>query len=290
MTGSGDEPQFPQYAPPEWSADAPRPGQPPPPPYPQAAYPQQHPQHTQPPPQPYQQPPWAAAYSQYPPYPPYPQPSYPGHRPVQHPQPGWTIGLAVTSFVLSLLLVLSVVALPMAIGALVGMRRTAARMQGLAIAAVVISSVTMTVAVPAAIFFAAGMDAERNEAGEVVEEGELDLFEARVGDCFDDDEEEMVETLWMIPCRDAHTAEVYAVPVLTGPYPGDSALERTAEQLCENEFGPYVGTDPDASSLDFGFYYPDRATWSGSSDRHVVCILADAGGDDLYGSVKGSGR
>lgn len=206
-------------------------------------------------------------------------------------QPQWTVGTALAAFVLSVLVVPAIVALPLAIVTLVAMRRTAGHWRGLAVAATVISSVSLFMVLPTATFLlvTAG-DVQRNDSGVVVKGGTVEVFEARVGDCFTEDDQNALYTLDLVPCREAHGSEIYALPMLTGEYPGDREIEELAEQLCADEFSQYVGAELKDSTLLFSYFYPDRQAWSNPANLHLVCFVTDKDGEQIHGSVKGSGR
>lgn len=206
-------------------------------------------------------------------------------------QPPWTVGTALVAFVLSVLLVPAIVALPLAIVTLAAMRRTAGRRRGLAIAATVISTVSLFMVLPTATFLlVTADDVQRNESGVVVKGGTVDVYDARVGDCFTEDEQNALLTLDLVPCREAHGSEIYALPMLTGDYPGDREMEQLAEQLCTEEFSPYVGAELKDSTLLFSYFYPDRQAWTNPANLHLVCFVTDKNGEQIHGSVKGSGR
>lgn len=226
-------------------------------------------------------------------------PPTPGQTPVspraegqpQQEQPPWTAKTALTAFVLSVLVVPAIVALPLAIVTLVAMRRTAGHRRGLAVAATVISAVSLFIVLPTATFLLVTADqVQRNEAGVVVKGGTVDVFEARVGDCFTEDEQNELLTLDLVPCREAHGSEIYALPMLTGEYPGDREIEDLAEQLCADDFSPYVGAELKDSTLIYSYFYPDRQAWSNPANLHLVCFVTDKDGKQIHGSVKGSGR
>src|SRR5690554_1114814 len=61
------------------------------------------------------------------------------------------------------------------------------------------------------------MDAKRDDSGALVSEGNINAFEIRVGDCFNDEstsssgEQAPVTGVHGVPCSQAHDNEVYAV-------------------------------------------------------------------------------
>ena len=56
--------------------------------------------------------------------------------------------------------------------------------------------------------------ADRDETGAIVAEGNVDAFQMRVGDCFDDGstfDDDNVDSVPGVPCTNPHDNEVYAV-------------------------------------------------------------------------------
>ena len=92
-----------------------------------------------------------------------------------------------------------------------------------------------------------------------------------------------------VDCAAPHDSELYALPELPeGAWPGQDAVNASAEQACLDEFAGYVGVPHDQSALEFGFLTPDEAAWA-AGDRQVWCVVGDPAGQ-LTGTVRGSGR
>ena len=133
--------------------------------------------------------------------------------------------------------------------------------------------------------------ADRDESGAIVDAGNVDAFEMRVGDCFDDTtamESGQIVNLPGVPCTDPHDNEVYAlVDVDLQEYPGDDAMSDLAMQRCMEQFASFVGRDYESSSLDIFTMQPSRESFS-ANDREVVCAVYDMDFNKLEGSVRGS--
>jgi hypothetical protein len=138
----------------------------------------------------------------------------------------------------------------------------------------------------------AGCMADRDESGAIVDEGSLDAFQMRVGDCFDDGstfvgDEPEVGDVPGVPCSKPHDNEVYAVfDVTAASFPGDKMGEM-AHEGCLARFESFVGRDYDSSSLDIATLFPSYESWHQQSDREVVCAVYDIDGKKLAGSVQG---
>ncbi|PRY64629.1 putative regulator of septum formation [Glaciihabitans tibetensis] len=132
---------------------------------------------------------------------------------------------------------------------------------------------------------------ERDDTGEVAEANEsADVFALAVGDCTNDDAaaDTEVTTVAVVPCADPHDNEVYLTQDLAGDeYPGDDEIATQADTICYDEFQGFVGLDYDSSRLDYFPYTPTRDSWELGADREVACLVYDAAGDQLTGSVAG---
>src|ERR1700712_4253175 len=71
-----------------------------------------------------------------------------------------------------------------------------------------------------------------------------------VGDCFNEQTDEVVSDVPTVPCTDAHDYEGYAnIPIDRDPYPGDDELTNLADEGCLAPFGAYIGVSFDSSTL-----------------------------------------
>jgi hypothetical protein len=131
-------------------------------------------------------------------------------------------------------------------------------------------------------------EADRDSSGAIVGEGNVDAFEIRVGDCFDDTSSfDEVSSLPGVPCAEPHDNEAFAVIELTiASYPEGDAMGELAHNSCMRRFESFVGRDYESSSLDILTIYPTSESWK-QSDREVVCAVYDMDASKLVGSVKG---
>lgn len=135
--------------------------------------------------------------------------------------------------------------------------------------------------------------ADRDDSGAIVDEGRVDAFSLRMGDCFDNtrslagDGAGEVSSLPGVPCSQPHDNEVYAVfNVDYDSFPGDDQMGEMAFDACMQRFEGFVGIDYDSSSLDIATLYPSKDSWSMQKDREVVCALYDMNGNKVTGSAK----
>lgn len=139
------------------------------------------------------------------------------------------------------------------------------------------------------VIYGATTQVDRDSAGAIIGEGNVDAFQVRVGDCFNDvgsfDEE--VTDLPGVPCTDPHDNETYAVLDLTiTSYPEADGMAELAHETCLQHFDSFVGRDYESSSLDIMTLYPTTESWN-QNDREVICAVYDMNAAKLVGSAKG---
>jgi hypothetical protein len=120
--------------------------------------------------------------------------------------------------------------------------------------------------------------ARDTETQEISEAGETDVFSLAVGDCFNDQDAEEVQSVEAIPCGDPHDYEAYFAFDLPDAeaYPGADAVSQAAQDGCVAEFATFVGAPyEDAAPLDFNFLSPTEGSWD-EGDREILCIVMDA--------------
>lgn len=138
-------------------------------------------------------------------------------------------------------------------------------------------------------------DAQRDAAGAVASAGALGAFSIQLGDCLKEPavggaEVEQVEDVAAVPCSQPHESEVYArFDLPDGPFPGDPAVSRAAEERCTTEFASYVGKPLAESTLEFYTFQPTESSWTAQSDREVLCVISDPAGPSTS-SLKGAAR
>lgn len=137
--------------------------------------------------------------------------------------------------------------------------------------------------------FKAMTEADRDGTGAIVDAGSVDVFQVRVGDCFDNVTAEEISSLPGVPCSEPHDNEAYAsfnVPL--DSYPAGDGMYEVAFESCVERFESFVGRDYQSSSLDIYALYPTAEGWA-QNDREVVCAVFDMEEEKLVGSMRGSG-
>ena len=101
-----------------------------------------------------------------------------------------------------------------------------------------------------------------------------------------------------VPCTQQHIAEVFfagnAWPQSLAAYPGDDAVNNTADDRCDTAFAAYDGVTPDESAFTYDSIAPDSSTWP-DGDRSLICVAYKPtsqypGGVAVNYSIKGNGR
>ncbi len=212
---------------------------------------------------------------------------------------GWSLGLSL-AFCVPLGIF---VAVGLAITVLVRSRDGRDHGRGLAIAALIISSVRFVIAV--VIVLAMGVDmwlngwdeTERDADGRVREAGLVSIDRLQVDDCIlqMEVEEELTDDdtitgeAMLVPCEESHRAEVYAVnPFEPAGYVDQQSLDAAALTGCLDPFEEYVGQPYRTSRYELYFYSPAVEGWSELDDT-VVCIAAHPAGQQA-GTIEGSGQ
>lgn len=135
----------------------------------------------------------------------------------------------------------------------------------------------------------------RNEAGQIVEAGEVGVNALKLGDCFNDNpvdsETEVVGVLTVqaVPCSEPHDNEVYYLGALPeAPYPGEDLVDELVLDQCLTVFEAFAGVSYQESRLDIGRIFPSEANWA-DEDRGYICLVYDVDLQKLEGSMRGRG-
>ena len=133
--------------------------------------------------------------------------------------------------------------------------------------------------------------ADRNESGQIITEGTVDVFSIRIGDCFDDTEDNVqISNVGGIPCGFPHDNEIYAITIMpNSAFPGEDAIQSTAQDYCLSQFESFVGLAYEESVLDISYLYPTQDSWNQANDREIDCIVYDMAGEKLSDSMRGKG-
>jgi len=141
---------------------------------------------------------------------------------------------------------------------------------------------------------------ERNDAGEVVTEGDIGVAVLKLGDCVmlpsnalsettAPSDTVVVETLRGVPCNELHDGEVFYVHKFFSneyaEYPGSEVIEETLGFFCEDRYEDYTGVAWLDSQHDIFPLSPTAESWR-SGDREGHCIAANESGEQLSASIR----
>lgn len=138
-------------------------------------------------------------------------------------------------------------------------------------------------------------DTTRDDAGQIVDAGEVGVNALKLGDCFDDNPVESgsevvdVLTVQAVPCSEPHDNEVYYLGALPETdYPGADLVDELVLDQCLTVFEAFAGISYDDSRLDIGRIFPSEANWA-DDDRGYICVVYDVDLEKLEGSMRGRG-
>ena len=150
---------------------------------------------------------------------------------------------------------------------------------------------------------ASGNGVSRNESGQVVDSGEINVFEIRAGDCLDQlASGEEIGSADVVPCGQPHVYEVYAdfdIPgfpgalypnILAAVDPALPSMAQIADEGCLDRFSGFVGTSYDLSEFYFNSLTPTSTSWDEADDRTVLCLLTNEFETAMTGTARNSGR
>lgn len=130
----------------------------------------------------------------------------------------------------------------------------------------------------------------RDEAGQIVEGGEIGAFRIRLGDCFNSALDGDFESVDGVPCTGPHDEEVYfAFNLPDGPWPGEQAVIDQASEGCLAQFESFVGMAYEDSIYGAGPIRPTEGSWEELDDREVLCVISNYDGTKKTGTAKDTG-
>lgn len=112
------------------------------------------------------------------------------------------------------------------------------------------------------------------------------------GECINDsivgeEGEQEVGALPVVDCAEPHTAEVYHVEDLPDGEFNTVTVGDTADDVCYNNFEPFVGIAYEDSTIYISSIVPSYDTWE-AGDRQIACLLVGETGEEFTGSLQGS--
>jgi hypothetical protein len=135
--------------------------------------------------------------------------------------------------------------------------------------------------------------ATRDDTGEIIESGDIDVFSLQEGDCLEDldfgseDEDGVSEVTEGIgvPCSEPHVYEVFSQLFLNGL--SQKEIQETSFDECLKDFESYVGVPFEESVLYITTLFPTLESYA-TGDREVSCLLVTEDETPVTGSARGS--
>lgn len=169
------------------------------------------------------------------------------------------------------------IAVACGVASLVGIRRTARRGRGMAVAALFVSAAWLIVA---GAIGTVGALTHGFHKPVTITYKQSAVFALRVGDCIGG------QGGTIVPCTTPHAAEVFATFSLPdSAWPGTSAVASSARSGCGSRLTGYLNPQL-AITLAQSYVYPDKTAWQAGT-RTVICEVRAASGE-LTGSVRGA--
>lgn len=218
-------------------------------------------------------------------------PSYPGGGyDGAAPASGWS-GWAIAALISSLVPLLGILAaIPLAIVALVKIRRSRQRGQLLAIAAIIISILWWVGAIGLGVAWF-NDTAERDNQGVITSEGRLEIGQIQIGDCVsipsleDPDVEVGVYEMRGVPCDEEHNAEAVGVVEIEGEeFPGSAALDEESRTKCVAQALDYLVNGLPEGVKGFRLI-PTEDVWNDDGGHRSICFAVNSDYSDMEGSV-----
>ncbi|WP_116949454.1 DUF4190 domain-containing protein [Jiangella endophytica] len=158
--------------------------------------------------------------------------------------------------------------------------------RGLAVAGLIGAGLWLLVLVGAGVH-AMVTEPERDDTGQITDEGSLSTYDVEIGDCLnglrDVEDASSVTSLPAVPCTEAHEGEVFAsFELAAGDYPGLDGITAQADARCAAALLTYSPRAYENPEIGLSYLYPQQPSWP--RDREVVCIAVAVEGT-LTGSL-----
>lgn len=137
------------------------------------------------------------------------------------------------------------------------------------------------------------------ETTEPVAPGDGGVFSLEVGDCFVESEmntalfSDGISEVPLVDCAEEHDSEFfYSHQMTDAEYPGDSAVQTEADEICKGEnFTDFIGVDYFESEIYAYYLTPTQQSWDQANDREIICYATTANiGETVTGTLAGANR
>jgi len=195
------------------------------------------------------------------------------------------VGLAVASFVLSLVsIVLIVLVVPALIAVVLGFvalrkikREAPKKGRGLAIAGVIIGILVALGGI--ALDIGIGYAISRSSS----------YRDLSVGDCLEDPGSRVFRVSTQ-SCSRRHERQVFAIindpAPRSAPFPGSTPIRTLADRECSARSARFASV-PNRADLRVFFLVPSETSWEKDDNRRIICMFGNRNGSPLTGSLPG---
>jgi hypothetical protein len=156
----------------------------------------------------------------------------------------------------------------------------------------VIYGVIALVFIGGSVLFAA----RRGDSGEIVDAGNLSVFDLQEGDCFDaglnSGQVTEISEVRAVPCAEPHVYEMFSVaeyPAGESPSAADADYTPWERENCLGRFEAYVGIDYDSSLYYISALVPTDSSWA-QGDHTMMCFLHNDPESAMTGSARGAAQ
>lgn len=127
---------------------------------------------------------------------------------------------------------------------------------------------------------------------------DVNPYDLSTGECFNEYRwtnlsGDLIEITTEVECGGLHDNEIYFQVEHPAdgqaPFLGENQMESWAIRECYGAFPDFVGQLYELSGYEIGTFHPTQETWTVGTHREVTCFLFDDSGDQLEGTVAGTG-
>ena len=122
--------------------------------------------------------------------------------------------------------------------------------------------------------------ADRNDSGDIVTSGDVQVSDTRVGDCYNDlpADAETFSSVKAVPCNEAHQYQLFYQGVSTLTSFSEDAARQEASAVCNEAadtlFNQMSAIKYDAfKSAKLAFFSPTSDSWTSNDDRKLECLV-----------------
>jgi Septum formation len=114
----------------------------------------------------------------------------------------------------------------------------------------------------------------------VTKPGATSVYSLRAGDCLQNPGAPLgITTVTVVPCSQAHNAQVFAEFRVAGSgYPGTAALRQQSAQGCHARIAGNINQSLVTNSMTLQYLFPESQSWA-DGHRSITCLVVDSSAD-----------